>query len=80
MAFHNQTPVLGICVGMQMMARFSEEGNVEGQGWLNADVIKLDNRPFLSYMSWKFICFKGKYRAVLINYLNLDQKNKLKEN
>jgi len=57
MVIHNQTPVLGICVGMQMMARFSEEGNVEGLGWLDADVKKLDikkldNKPFLPHMGW----------------------------
>lgn len=57
MVIHNQTPVLGICVGMQMMARFSEEGNVEGLGWLDADVKKFDitkieNKPFLPHMGW----------------------------
>src|SRR5262245_55538224 len=30
-------PVLGICVGMQMMARSSEEGVLPGFGWFDAD-------------------------------------------
>lgn len=34
-------PVLGICLGMQLMAKSSEEGDVEGLGWFNADVIKI---------------------------------------
>ena len=33
-----QTPVLGICLGMQLFARWSEEGNTEGLGWLDAEV------------------------------------------
>ena len=31
-------PILGICVGFQMMTRFSEEGNGAGLGWLDAEV------------------------------------------
>lgn len=35
-----QTPILGICLGMQLMARYSEEGNIEGLGWFDADVVR----------------------------------------
>lgn len=57
MVIHNQTPVLGICVGMQMMARSSEEGKVKGLGWFDADVKKIDiknlkNKPYLPHMGW----------------------------
>lgn len=33
-------PVLGICLGMQLMARRSEEGRLSGLGWLDAEVVK----------------------------------------
>ncbi|MBD3316394.1 MAG: imidazole glycerol phosphate synthase subunit HisH [Chitinivibrionales bacterium] len=33
-------PTLGICLGMQLMARYSEEGRVEGFGWLEATVTR----------------------------------------
>jgi imidazole glycerol-phosphate synthase subunit HisH len=33
-------PIIGICLGMQLMAKFSEEGNVNGLGWFNADIVK----------------------------------------
>lgn len=36
-------PVLGICVGMQIMARSSEEGELAGLGWLDAEVNRFDN-------------------------------------
>ena len=35
-------PILGICVGMQMMAKSSEEGKREGLGWINAKVKKFE--------------------------------------
>lgn len=57
MVIKNKIPVLGICVGMQMMARFSEEGNINGLGWLSADVKKinikkLNHKPLLPHMGW----------------------------
>ena len=33
-----KVPVLGVCLGMQLMARSSEEGSRAGLGWLDADV------------------------------------------
>lgn len=35
-----KVPVLGICLGMQLLARRSEEGSASGLGWLEADVKK----------------------------------------
>lgn len=32
------TPILGICVGMQMLARRSDEGTLDGLGWIDAEV------------------------------------------
>ncbi|WP_084439930.1 imidazole glycerol phosphate synthase subunit HisH [Dyadobacter alkalitolerans] len=37
-----KTPILGICLGMQLMARFSEEGNVAGLGWFDAEVMRFN--------------------------------------
>ncbi len=50
-------PVLGICVGMQMMARASEEGVLPGLGWIDATVVKFDTRllegkTHLPHMGW----------------------------
>ena len=50
-------PVLGICVGMQMMARSSEEGVLPGLGWIDATVVKFDNqllgsKTYLPHMGW----------------------------
>jgi glutamine amidotransferase len=50
-------PVLGICVGMQMMAQRSDEGMLEGLGWMDAEVRKFDLTSFtgdthLPHMGW----------------------------
>ena len=40
LAKDKQIPILGICLGMQMMTRGSEEGTQEGLGWVAADTVK----------------------------------------
>lgn len=36
----DKTPILGICLGMQLMAKSSEEGNANGFGWFDAQVVR----------------------------------------
>ena len=38
----NKKPVLGICVGMQILCNDSEEGNQKGLGWIEGNVKKFD--------------------------------------
>lgn len=50
-------PVLGICVGMQMMAEHSDEGQAPGLGWIPARVRLFDSARFsepthLPHMGW----------------------------
>ena len=54
---NNKCPVLGICVGMQMMAGKSDEGKLDGLGWIDAEVRKFDEKNFtqqthLPHMGW----------------------------
>lgn len=37
-----QVPVLGICLGMQMLGRSSEEGTSPGLGWLDMETVHFD--------------------------------------
>ncbi len=53
----NKVPVIGICVGMQMMANNSDEGNMEGLKWIDASVRKFDETKIhqvtrLPHMGW----------------------------
>jgi imidazole glycerol-phosphate synthase subunit HisH len=51
-----KTPILGICLGMQLFARQSEEGGAKGLGWIDADVVRfvVDDRRRLKvpHMGW----------------------------
>ncbi|MDQ3756270.1 MAG: imidazole glycerol phosphate synthase subunit HisH [Actinomycetota bacterium] len=48
-----EVPVLGICVGMQLFARGSEEGESPGLGWVQADVVRFDVPGLLvPHMGW----------------------------
>lgn len=44
-----KNPILGICLGMQLMTKSSEEGNVPGFGWIEATVIKFKIMDTLNY-------------------------------
>jgi glutamine amidotransferase len=37
---HDKTPILGICLGMQLFTRSSEEGACPGLGWIDAETIR----------------------------------------
>jgi glutamine amidotransferase len=45
----NKKPILGICLGMQLMAKKSEEGNVEGLDWFDAEVVRFEINDSLKY-------------------------------
>jgi glutamine amidotransferase len=52
--------VLGICVGMQVLAQSSEEGELPGLGWIPGRVRKIDTaalnaKPKLPHMGWNTI-------------------------
>ena len=53
-------PVLGICLGMQLFARSSEEGRLPGLGWLDGEVVRFDfrdlsPRPKVPQMGWNLV-------------------------
>ncbi len=39
-ALDDKIPILGICLGMQLLTRKSEEGDLAGLGWIAADTLK----------------------------------------
>ena len=48
----DSTPVLGICLGMEMFFEKSEEGNEKGLGIINGDVIILPSSMKVPHMGW----------------------------
>jgi glutamine amidotransferase len=56
----NKVPVLGICVGMQLLANSSEEGVLPGLGWINGEVKLIDktllkHKPKIPHLGWNSI-------------------------
>ncbi len=48
-------PVLGICLGMQLMCKSSEERNTRGLGIFDVDIIKFSNAVKVPQMGWNNI-------------------------
>lgn len=59
MVLQEKRPVLGVCVGMQMMAHSSDEGDLPGLGWIDATVRRFDEAALAGrptpHMGWNDI-------------------------
>ena len=58
-----KTPILGICLGMQLLTRRSAEGRLEGLGWVEADTVRFrfgkeESTLKIPYMGWNTVMFK----------------------
>lgn len=60
LVLNRKLPVIGICVGMQILAKSSEEGVQPGLGWIDGTVKKIDpstlkSKTHLPHMGWNTI-------------------------
>ena len=55
----NKIPILGICVGMQIMAKSSSEGVKKGLGWLDGVVELINDCERLPHMGWNSLTAKN---------------------
>jgi glutamine amidotransferase len=62
LVLQNQKPILGICLGAQLITQHSEEGNTDGLGWVDATTIRFDNTKLnklkIPHMGWRDITIK----------------------
>lgn len=68
-----QTPMLGICVGLQMLMRSSEEGKEAGLNWIDGETLKFREEKLLPeqkvpHIGWQEI--QGKKQSRLLDGLN----------
>jgi glutamine amidotransferase len=58
-ALRQRRPVLGICLGMQLLCQRSEEGSLPGLGWIDADVVRFRFDPGsklkIPHMGWNTV-------------------------
>jgi glutamine amidotransferase len=57
LVLEKKIPVIGICVGMQMMGNKSDEGKLPGLKWIDSEILKFDEslirqRTKLPHMGW----------------------------
>jgi len=55
-----KTPILGICLGMQLLTKKSEEGKMAGLGWIDAETIRFEfheeeEKLKIPHMGWNTI-------------------------
>ncbi len=61
--FEQHTPLLGICLGMQLLTEDSEEGNLKGLGFIKAHTKKFNpdvcgQMQKIPHMGWDYVCPK----------------------
>jgi imidazole glycerol-phosphate synthase subunit HisH len=74
-ATEEKIPVLGICLGMQLLTNGSDEGVLAGLKWIDADTKKFefdDNNMKVPHMGWNFIY--PQRNNIFIDELNSESK------
>tara|TARA_B110001452_G_scaffold267650_1_gene278867 strand:+ start:13090 stop:13704 length:615 start_codon:yes stop_codon:yes gene_type:complete len=75
-ALVDKTPILGICIGLHIMAEKSDEGKLLGLGWVKGTVKKFDknviiHKPKIPHMGWNTVQIINK--ANLFSGVNMDK-------
>lgn len=69
----DKTPILGICLGMQILAKDSEEGTIPGLGWIDAHVKKFAPSELpIPHMGWNYINIAKDHP--LVNNMNKESR------
>jgi imidazole glycerol-phosphate synthase subunit HisH len=76
MVLVKKVPVIGVCVGMQILANSSEEGVISGLGWIDGVVKKMSitnlrHKPHLPHMGWNVA--KPSRQSPLLNDLDIEK-------
>ena len=62
LVLQNKKPILGICLGAQLMTMHSEEGDVDGLQWINANTVRFNSEKLnglkVPHMGWSDIVLK----------------------
>jgi glutamine amidotransferase len=68
-ALNDKIPILGICLGMQLLTRKSEEGILNGFNWIPGEVKKFDSTKYFKvpHMGWNEVKTNNKKLKILEN-------------
>ncbi|MBU2704614.1 imidazole glycerol phosphate synthase subunit HisH [Zooshikella marina] len=70
-----QTPILGICLGMQLLLESSEEGDLPGLGWISGHVKKFkveEKNLKVPHMGWNIV--KATRKNILAEEFSIDTR------
>jgi len=82
LVIEDKVPIIGICVGMQMMGNRSDEGKLEGLKWIDSEILKFEEnliqqRTKLPHMGWNDVTpinnhslFKGLGKNAIFYFLH----------
>lgn len=78
MVLNEGIPILGVCVGLQMLGRSSDEGKEKGLGWIDADIKIFDTSNImhatkLPHMGWNTIEIKSNNELLFKDLNNKDR-------
>ncbi len=78
MVLNQGIPLLGVCVGLQMLGRSSDEGKEKGLGWIDADIkifhtSNIIHATKLPHMGWNTIEIKSNNELLFKNLNNNDR-------
>jgi glutamine amidotransferase len=71
----HQIPILGICLGMQLMTSFSQEGNKKCLGWFDHQTLELDPKDLklkVPNIGWHTL--KAKFNDPILTGIDLKQQ------
>ena len=72
-----KTPILGICLGMQLFSDISEEGDVSGLGWIKGKTVRLSggDKPMkIPHIGWTTVKDVGVERSPLLNGIEEEKR------
>lgn len=75
-AMHEKKPVLGICLGAQMLGKNSEEGEKKGLGWLDMNCLHFPMKKEFKvpHMGWSHLNVKSKVKSKILNSITNESR------